>query len=343
MLSYTLRRINLFIITFVLLALVAFSLTHLGPGDALSHLVNTDGLGPGQIAALRAHYHLDDSLVVQFGYYLERIFSGDWGYSLSNGEAVLGVLMRTLPATLELIFSAMLVALVIGIPTGAFAAMYKRSATDYAVQGLAMVGYSIPIYWWALLLVLVFSLKLGWLPVSGRLSLVYEIPPKTGFLLVDIWLSKVPYRLEAMRDALAHLVMPTLVLATVPTAVVARLTRSSLREVLKKNYIRAARARGWSMWKVVRRHGLHNALVPVGRILGLQIAALLSGAIITESIFNWPGVGNYLINSIYSRDFPAIQGCLLLLSSFVILVSVLTDIIFTALDPLHRKRLHAEP
>ncbi|EKE76275.1 ABC transporter permease [Gallaecimonas xiamenensis] len=343
MLSYALRRLNLFLITFLLLAMVAFSLTHLGPGDPLSHLVNTDGLGPGQIEALRAHYHLDQGLAVQFYHYLGRIFSGDWGYSLSNGDPVLGALMRTLPATLELILAAMLLALVIGIPTGAFAAMYRNSATDYTVQGVALVGYSIPIFWWALLLMMLFSLKLGWLPVSGRLGLLYEIPAKTGFLLVDIWLSKVPYRFEAMRDALAHLVMPTLVLATVPTAVVTRLTRTSLRDVLKKNYIRAARARGWSMWRVVRKHGLHNALLPVGRILGLQLAALLSGAIITESIFDWPGVGNYLVNSIYSRDFPAIQGCLLILSTFVILVSVVIDILFTALDPLHRKRLHAEP
>lgn len=342
MLYYTLRRLNLFIITFLLLAVVSFSLTHLGPGSGLGHLANTDGLGPGQIAALRTHYHLDDNLVVQFGYYLERIFTGDWGYSLSNGEPVFAALTRTLPATLELILAAMLLALLIGIPTGAFAAVYRKSGTDYAVQGLALFGYSIPIYWWALILVMLFSLKLGWLPVSGRLSLLYEIPAKTGFLLVDIWLSKVPYRLEALRDALAHLVMPTLVLATVPTAVVARLTRTSLRDVLKKNYIRAARARGGSMWRVVRRHGLHNALLPVGRILGLQFSALISGAIITESIFDWPGVGNYLINSIYSRDYPAIQGCLLMISTFVILVSVVNDIIFTAMDPLHRKRLHAE-
>ncbi|WP_115718312.1 ABC transporter permease [Gallaecimonas mangrovi] len=342
MLSYVIRRINLFVITFLLLAIVAFSLTHLGPGNALSHVANTDGLGPGQIAALRAHYHLDDNYVVQFGYYLKRIFMGDWGYSLASGEAVMPALLRTLPATLELILSAMFLALLIGIPAGAFAAMYRKSATDYAVQSIALFGYSIPIYWWALILVMLFSLKLGWLPVSGRISLLYEIPAKTGFLLVDIWLSHVPYRLEAMRDALAHLVMPTVVLATIPTAVVARLTRTSLKEVLKKNYIRASRARGWSMWKVVQRHALHNALLPVGRLLGLQIAALISGAIITENIFDWPGIGNYLINSIYSRDFPVIQGCLLLISSFVILVSVVTDIVFTMLDPLHRKRIHAE-
>ncbi|WP_406667236.1 ABC transporter permease subunit [Gallaecimonas sp. GXIMD1310] len=343
MLLYTFRRLNLFLVTVLLLALFSFSLTHLGPGTAVSHLANTDDMNATQLAQLQTQYHLHDSLPRQFYYYLKRIFSGDWGYSLVNNEPVWPLLMRTLPATLELIFSAMLLALLIGIPTGALAAMYRRSATDYAVQGLALAGYSIPIYWWALLLMMFFSLRLGWLPVSGRLSLLYDIPPKTGFMLIDIWLSDTPHRLAALKDALAHLVMPALVLATVPLAVVARLTRATLKDVLKANYIRAARARGWSQWRIVRRHGLHNALLPIGRVLGLQIAALLSGTIVTESIFDWPGVGNVLINSIYARDVPVIQGCLLLLSTFVILVSVVTDILFTTLDPLHRKRLYAKP
>ncbi|WP_341501508.1 ABC transporter permease [Gallaecimonas sp. GXIMD4217] len=342
MLAYTLRRLNLFIITLLLLGLVAFSLTHLVPGDPLLHLVAIDGLNQMEVTELSRHYHLHQSYPVQFYHYLGRVLDGDLGLSLATGQPVADDLLKAAPATLELALYAMAVALLIGIPAGTLAAMYKRSATDYAVQSLALLGYSIPIYWWALLLAMLFSLQLGWLPISGRLSLLYEIPRVTGLLLVDILLYDSPLRAAALGDALRHLLLPTLVLATVPTTVVTRLMRSALSEVLKQNYIRAAKARGWPLWKVVWRHGMRNALLPVGQQVGLQFSALLTGAMITESIFNWPGLGNYLINAIYARDYPAIQGGLLLLSAFVILVSVLNDLIFMALDPLKRKRLYAQ-
>ncbi|MBU2178928.1 MAG: ABC transporter permease subunit, partial [Gammaproteobacteria bacterium] len=237
----------------------------------------------------------------------------------------------------ELASYALLLSLLIGVPFGIIAAVRKDKWLDKLISGFALVGYSIPTFWWALLLIMVFSLTLGWLPTSGRLSVLYEIPRLSGFMLPDILGSDAPYRNEALFDAIRHLLLPSLVLATYPTTVMIRFTRESMLDVLEQNYIKTARAKGLTRLQVLYKHGLRNALLPVTRQVGLQFSTLITLAMITEVIFSWPGIGRWLIDSIYQRNFPAIQGGVLVVSSLVIAVNMFTEILHTLLNPLARK------
>jgi dipeptide transport system permease protein len=201
-------------------------------------------------------------------------------------------------------------------------------------MGASLVGYSMPIFWWALLLILFFSINLGWTPVAGRLGFLYDIEPVTGFMLIDTLLADDP---EAFLDAVRHLMLPALVLATIPLAVIARMTRSAMLEVLRENYIVAARAKGLSPFRVVFRHALRNAMIPVVTVIGLQVSILMTGAILTETIFSWPGIGKWLLESIYRRDYPVVQGGVLLIATLVIFVNALVDMLYAVINPRIRK------
>ncbi len=224
----------------------------------------------------------------------------------------------------------MLFALVLGLPAGIIAALKRNTLADYAVMGVSLTGYSMPIFWWALLLILFFSVQLGWTPVSGRLDVLYDVPAATGFMLIDTLKSGEP---GAFRSALSHLVLPSIALGTIPLAVVARMTRSSMLEVLREDYVRTARAKGLPHWRVVLVHALRNALIPVITVIGLQVGLLLSGAILTETIFSWPGVGNWLIHGVQSRDYPVVQGGILLIATIVISVNLLVDLLYGIVNP----------
>jgi len=226
------------------------------------------------------------------------------------------------------------VAVLLGIPAGVIAAVRRNSAYDYALMGTSLVGYSMPIFWWALLLILVFSVNLGWTPVAGRLGLAYNIVPVTGFVLVDTLLAGRP---DAFRDALHHLILPAIALATIPLAVIARMTRSSMLEVLGEDYVRTARAKGLSPVRVIIRHALRNALIPVVTVIGLQVSVLLTGAILTETIFSWPGIGKWLLESVHRRDYPAVQGGVLLVATVVIAVNTLVDVLYAYINPRIRR------
>ncbi|CAO3450408.1 ABC transporter permease subunit [Azospirillum sp.] len=330
MLRFILTRVSLVIPTFLGITFLTFILIRLVPGDPIEVRVGERGIAPERLAALRHELGLDRPLWQQFLDYVGNVLSGDFGLSLVTHNSVLSEFIALFPATLELAMCAMLFATLVGLPAGILAAVKRGSLFDHGVMGISLTGYSMPIFWWGLLLILFFSVGLGWTPVSGRLDLIHYVEPVTGFMLIDTLMAG---EYEAFRSALGHLVLPTIVLGTVPLAVVARMTRSAMLEVLGEDYIRTARAKGLADGRVIGMHALRNALIPVVTVIGLQVGTLLGGAILTETIFSWPGVGKWLIESINRRDYPALQGGVLLIATSVILVNLLVDVLYGVLNP----------
>jgi dipeptide transport system permease protein len=333
-LGFLLRRFALVLPTFLGITVLAFFLIRLAPGDPILVLAGERGVSPERYAELRELYGFDRPLIVQYLGYLGQVLQGDLGTSVVTRTPVLTEFLRLFPATIELGTVAIVVAVLLGIPAGVIAAVRRNSAYDYALMGTSLVGYSMPIFWWALLLILVFSVNLGWTPVAGRLGLAYNIVPVTGFVLVDTLLAGRP---DAFRDALHHLILPAIALATIPLAVIARMTRSSMLEVLGEDYVRTARAKGLSPVRVIIRHALRNALIPVVTVIGLQVSVLLTGAILTETIFSWPGIGKWLLESVHRRDYPAVQGGVLLVATVVIAVNTLVDVLYAYINPRIRR------
>ncbi|WP_215397191.1 ABC transporter permease [Rheinheimera oceanensis] len=335
---YLLRRLFLLVFVFIALSILAFSLGYLFPGNALQNFTGLTDI-PAELATqLTAEYRLDSGYIQQYIAYLQRIFSGDWGLSFASKQPLLQEIKILLPATLELAAYALLVSFFVGIPLGIIAAIKPDGIISRIISALAIAGYSIPVFWWALLLIMLFSLGLGWLPTAGRIGVLYEIPHVTGFMLADILLSNSQHQTEALLNALRHTLLPTIVLATFPTTVMIRFTRDSMLEVWEQSYIKTARAKGLNRAQVLYRHALRNALLPVIRQIGLQFSTLITLAMITEVIFSWPGIGRWLIDSIYQRNYPAIQAGLLVISTLVISVNMLTEILHTLFNPLARKR-----
>src|SRR5215831_15857234 len=294
MLAFILRRAALVVPTFIGVTLLAFALIHLIPGDPVENL------------------------------------SGERGMDPARRERLLHEFLTLFPATIELAFFAMLFAVGLGLPAGILAALKRNTAADYAVMGASLTGYSMPIFWWALLLILFFSVQLGWTPVSGRIAVEYDVPAATGFMLIDTLKAG---DLGAFRSAVSHLILPSIALGTIPLAVIARMTRSAMLEVLREDYVRTARAKGLPRWRVILVHALRNALIPVITVIGLQVGLLLSGAILTETIFSWPGVGNWLVHGVQSRDYPVVQGGILLIATIVISVNLIVDLLYGVVNP----------
>ena len=330
MLQFIATRLGLVVPTFFGVTLLTFALIRLVPGDPIEILVGERAIDPARHAELRTELGLDKPLLVQYGRYIAGVFSGDLGRSIVTRQPVADEFLARFPATVELSFCAILLALVLGLPAGIVAAVRRGSVADYAVMGTALTGYSMPIFWWGLLLIMLFSVTLGWTPVSGRISLLYFIEPVTGFMLLDTLLDGQP---GAFASAARHLVLPSIVLATIPLAVIARMTRSAMLEVLGEDYIRTARAKGVPPFQVITVHGLRNALIPVVTVIGLQVGVLLAGAILTETIFAWPGIGKWLVESIYRRDYPVVQGGVLLVATVIIIVNVAVDLLYGLINP----------
>ncbi|MDP5141298.1 ABC transporter permease subunit [Rheinheimera baltica] len=338
MILYLLRRLFLLCFVFIALTILAFSLGYLFPGEPLQNFTGLRHIPVNQLEQLSAEYRMDQGYIQQYLGYLTRVISGDWGMSFASEQGLLQEIKRLLPATLELAAYALLISFFIGIPVGIIAAIKPEGAVSKIISALAVTGYSIPIFWWALLLIMIFSLGLGWLPTAGRIGVLFEINHVTGFMLLDILLSDTQHQHEAMLNALRHMLLPTLVLATFPTTVMIRFTRDSMLEVWEQSYIKTARAKGLSRAQVLYRHALRNALLPVIRQIGLQFSTLITLAMITEVIFSWPGIGRWMIDSIYQRNYPAIQAGLLVISTLVITVNMITEILHTLFNPLARKR-----
>ncbi|MEE8271004.1 MAG: ABC transporter permease subunit, partial [Alphaproteobacteria bacterium] len=307
-----------------------FSLIRLVQGDPIELYVGELGINPELHAMLRAELGLDRPLLEQYGIYMWDVLQGDLGRSVVTRKPVIEEFFTLFPATVELAACAMILALLIGLPAGILAATRRGTAFDHMVMGASLTGYSMPIFWWAILLILAFSVNLGWTPVSGRISVLYFIQPITGFMLIDTLLSDEP---GAFTSAVRHLILPAIVLGTIPLAVIARMTRSSMLEVLGEDYMRTARAKGLAPVRITGLHGLRNALIPVVTVIGLQVGVLLTGAILTETIFAWPGIGKWLIEAIRRRDYPTLQGGVLLVAVTVIMVSLAVDILYGIINP----------
>jgi dipeptide transport system permease protein len=332
MIRFILARLGVLIPTFIGVTFVAFILIRLVPGDPVELLVGERGVTPERHAQLMAQLGLDKPFWSQYAGFLDNlVLHGDLGRSINTREPVTSEFFHLFPATVELSLVAMLIAVVIGLPAGIIAAVRRGSALDHVVMGAALTGYSMPIFWWGLLLIILFSGVLQWTPVSGRIDLAYDVPPVTGFMLIDSLLSDEPW--DAFRSALSHLILPAIVLGTVPMAIIARQTRSAMLEVLGEDYVRTARAKGLPPRRVIGLHALRNALIPVVTVLGLQVGTLFAGAVLTETIFSWPGVGKWMIDSISRRDYPSVQGGLVLIAAAVILVNLVVDLLYGLVNP----------
>jgi dipeptide transport system permease protein len=330
MFQFILRRILVVVPTFLGVTVLAFALIHMIPGDPILILVGERNLDPAFYKAAMHRLGLDLPLWQQYLQYLQKLLSLDLGNSIVTREPVLAEFRVLFPATFELSFCALMFAIVVGMPAGILAAIKRGTPTDHVVMGGALTGYSMPIFWWGLILIMVFSVSLGWTPVSGRISLEFDIPAVTGLMLVDTWLSGEE---GAFASAVSHLILPSIVLGTIPLAVIARMTRSSMLEVLREDYVRTARAKGLSPARVVLMHALRNALMPVVTIIGLQVGTLLAGAVLTETIFSWPGIGKWLIDSIARRDYPVVQSGILLVATIIICVNLLVDVLYGVINP----------
>jgi len=330
MIKFFLKRITMIIPTFIGVTLLTFALIHLIPGDPVVLIAGERGITAERHAILRAELGLDKPILVQYGRYVWGVLHGDLGKSIVTKQPVFKEFITLFPATLELSFFALIFAIVFGIPAGVIAGVKRGSVFDHSVMGLSLTGYSMPIFWWALLMILFFSVFLHWTPVSGRLSALFWIDTDTGFMLIDALRSD---EKGALISALRHLILPSIVLGTIPLAVIARMTRSSMLEVLNEDYVRTARAKGLAPWRVIGIHALRNALIPVITVIGLQTGVLLAGAILTETIFAWPGVGKWIVESIRRRDCPSVQGGILLISSLIILVNLIVDMLYGVVNP----------
>lgn len=331
MFRFLLKRLALTIPTFIALMFITFVMVRLVPGDPIEVRKGERGVSPERLAELRHEMGLDQPVWKQFLDYANGLLHGDFGTSIVSKAPVLHEFLTLFPATLELTLTAMIFAVALGVPAGVIAASRRGGVYDQTLMGLALTGYSMPIFWWGLLLILLMSNTLGLTPVSGRVDLIkFYYEPVTGFMLIDSLLSG---EKGAFLDAVHHLILPMVVLGTVPLAVIARMTRSSMLEVLEEDYVRTARAKGLSWTRVVGVHALRNALIPVVTVIGLQTGLLLSGAVLTETIFSWPGVGKWLIESINRRDYPALQGGIMLIASIVIVVNLVVDMLYGLINP----------
>ncbi|MCB1351791.1 MAG: ABC transporter permease subunit [Rhodobacteraceae bacterium] len=335
MIRFFLTKLLYLVPTFLGITIIAFGFVRVLPGDPVLLMAGERGLSPERHAELAAQLGFDRPLWQQYLEFLGRLLHGDLGNSLVTKKPVLTEFLALFPATLELAFVAIVIATFIGVPVGVLAAIKRGSWFDQISMTVALIGFSMPIFWWGLLLIIFFSGTLGWTPVSGRISLMYFFPPVTGFMLIDSLLSG---QKGAFTSAVSHLILPSIVLATIPLAVIARQTRSAMLEVMGEDYVRTAKAKGLPFRRVVMVHALRNAMIPVITTIGLQVGVLMAGAILTETIFSWPGIGKWMIDSISRRDYPVVQSGLLLIAGLVMIVNLLVDLTYGLINPRIRRR-----
>ncbi len=330
MFKFLLNRIAILIFTFLGISIVSFSLIRLVPGDPVLTLLGERGADPAVYNEINQSLGLDRPILVQYFKFITNALKGDLGNSIVTNVPVVDEFFARFPATLELGLLGLLWATLLGISMGIIAAVKKNSIFDYVTMSGALVGYSMPIFWWGLILIMWFSVGLNLTPVSGRIDVMFEVPSVTGFLIIDSLLNN---NFDAFLSALRHLILPAIVLGTIPLAVIARMTRSSMLEVLSEDYIRTARAKGLKEFRVILLHGLRNALIPVVTVIGLMFGTIITGAILTETIFSWPGIGKWLVNSVTSRDYPVVQGGILIIAGFVVCINAAVDFVYVLVNP----------
>ncbi|MEK4031047.1 ABC transporter permease [Pseudobacillus sp. FSL P4-0506] len=329
MFAYTIRRLSMLIPVLLGMTLIVFSLIHAIPGSPAQILLGQQA-SPEAVAALTKEMGLDRPLYIQFIDYLKNLFTGDLGESFRTRSPISEEIWPYLAATIELALFAMIVAVVVGVNAGIISAWFQNSWFDYLLMIFALIGVSMPIFWLGLMEQYVFSIKLDWLPTTGRDNIRDPITPITHLYLLDTLLQG---RFDQFVEVIKHLILPGIALATIPMAIIARITRSSMLEVMRSDYIRTARAKGMSMLKVVYKHSLRNAFIPILTIIGLQTGLLLGGAILTETIFGWPGIGNYIYGAIQFRDYPVIQSGILVVAAIFVCINLIVDLLYAAIDP----------
>jgi peptide/nickel transport system permease protein len=327
--AYAIKRFLTIVPVLIGISLIVFSFIHLIPGDPAVAMLG-ERATPQRVAEVRAQLGLDRPLSIQYIIYVGKVLRGDLGASILRGDPVLRDLVRRFPATVELATSAILIAITVGVPMGIIAAVWRNSLFDGVSRLVALTGVSMPIFWLGLMLAWFFGVVLGWLPTGFRLGTEVTLVPVTNFNILDSLLTRNP---AAFASSLRHLILPALCLSTIPMAVIARMTRASLLEVLSQDYIRTAESKGLPQQAVILRHAMRNALLPIMTVTGLQVGRLLAGAILTETIFSWPGIGLWIYESIQARDYPIVQGATLFIATIFVTVNLLTDVLYAAVDP----------
>jgi peptide/nickel transport system permease protein len=327
--QYVIKRLLTIVPVLVGISIIVFGFIHLIPGDPAVTMLG-ERATPERVKEVRVQLGLDQPLYAQYVIYAAKILHGDLGVSILRGDPVLVDLLRRFPATVELALAAICIAILIGIPSGIVSAVWRNSVFDGCSRIMALTGVSMPIFWLGLMLAWVFGVMLGWLPTGFRLGTSVTLEVVTHFNLVD---SVITGNGAALVESVRHLILPALALSTIPMAVITRMTRASLLEVLSQDYIRTAESKGLPQRAVVLRHAMRNALLPVMTVTGLQIGRLLAGAILTETIFSWPGIGLWIYEAIQARDYPIVQGATLFIATIFVTVNLLTDCLYAAADP----------
>ena len=322
---------RLFHLIFILIgvSILVFLMLRLIPGDP-AHLLVGELASPQDIARIREKLGLDSSYVYQYFIYASNLLKGDMGTSIRSNAPVSQEIFVRFLATVELSIAAMLISSLIGILAGVISSVRQYSIFDYFSMMMALVGISMPIFWLGLMLMYLFSVKWGILPMMGRFTMGLDYHVISGLVMLDSLLSG---DIQLFFNSVKHLILPAFTLATIPMAIIARMTRSSMLEVMSKDYIRTARAKGLSRGTVIFRHALKNAFLPIITVIGLNFGLLLGGAVLTETIFSWPGLGRYVVDSLSARDYPAVQGCILFFAVIMVIVNLTVDIFYLYLDP----------
>jgi peptide/nickel transport system permease protein len=329
MLGVIIRRSFTIIPTLLGVSIVVFLLLSITPGDPAELLLG-ERATEASLEAMREYLGLNEPLHVQYGLFLKRLIKLDLGETIWTRQKVIVEIKERFPATLELSIAAMFISCFFGVILGLISASRQYSIFDYLSMVTSLIGVSMPVFWLGLMLMLVFALNLGWFPISGRLGIDIELEVITNFYVID---SIITRNWAALRDVLHHLALPAIALSTIPMAIVARMTRSSMLEVLRQDYIKTARAKGLSEVKVVLKHALRNGLIPVVTVIGLQFGILLGGAILTETVFAWPGVGKWLYEGVVKRDYMVIQGGTMLVATVFVVVNTLVDVLYAFINP----------
>jgi peptide/nickel transport system permease protein len=329
MIGFIIRRILVVIPTLLGVTIVIFSMLAITPGDPAELLLG-ERATKDSLEAMREYLGLKKPLYVQYWLFIKRVAKFDLGETIWTRQKVSEEIMDRFPATIELAFAAMIISSFFGVLLGIISAAKQYSWFDYASMLGSLLGVSMPVFWLGLMLMLVFALTLGWFPMSGRLGVDIDLTTITKFLILDSILTR---NWAALKDALMHLALPSMALSTIPLAIVARMTRSSMLEVLRQDYIKTARAKGLSEFKIVFKHALRNGLIPVVTVVGLQFGILLGGAILTETVFAWPGVGKWLFDGVVKRDYMVIQGGSLLVASTFVMINLIVDVLYAIINP----------
>jgi len=326
---YIVKRLLMLIPVLLGASVLAFAIIHLAPGDPARTMAG-EHASPQTIEAIREKYGLDKPLPVQYWIWLKQALRGDMGRSISSNEYVTKEILDRFPNTVELTICAMLLAIAIGSFAGIISASKQYSALDYTTMGIALFGVSMPVFWLGIMLMMIFGVFLRWLPISGRIDVLIPFTRITGFYILD---SIITLNFRALISTIRYLILPSVALATIPMATVARVTRSSMLEVLRQDFIRTERAKGLSERLVIYRHAVRNAMIPVITVIGLNFGLLLAGAILTETVFSWPGIGKYVVKAVTMRDYPAVQGCVMFFAFIFVIVNLIADVLYVLIDP----------